>query len=178
MSKVIHLIVPDNESVPEIIATFSPEENYLMLKIGSECLREGRNAAVGLSQKEIYQKIKDETKDEVERLELDIIVQKEITKKMEEKISRIYEGQVEKLEKQIEFLSTQLKEYKFGSHEVIEKEVRKEREKYDLLLQEKDKSIYQLVKFLDIKKLKNFIKVFPKDYKKVLQAKKMSAIVK
>ena len=26
--------------------------------------------------------------------------------------------------------------------------------------------------------LKNFIKVFPKDYKKVLQAKKMSAIVK
>ena len=59
----------------------SPEENYLMLKIGSECLREGRNAAIGLSQKEIYQKIKDETKDEVQKLELDIIVQKEIAKK-------------------------------------------------------------------------------------------------
>ena len=81
MSKVLHLIVPDNESIPEIIAIFSPEENYLMLKIGSECLREGRNAAIGLSQKEIYQKIKDETKDEVQKLELDIIVQKEIAKK-------------------------------------------------------------------------------------------------
>jgi hypothetical protein len=141
MSKVIHIIVPDKEIVPEIIATFSPEENYLMLKIGSECLREGRNAAIGLSQKEIYQKIKDETKEEVERLELDIIVQKEITKKMEENMSRMYEGQVEKLEKQIEFLSIQLKEHNFGSHEVVEKEVRKEREKYDLLLCEKDKQV-------------------------------------
>ena len=97
MSKVIHLIVPDNESIPEIIATFSPEENYLMLKIGSECLREGRNAAIGLSQKEIYQKIKDETKEEVQKLELDIIVQKEIAKKMEENIEKIYEGQLEKI---------------------------------------------------------------------------------
>ena len=51
MSKIVKLVVPNNEIVPEIIATFSPEENYLMLKIGSECLREGRNAAIGLSQK-------------------------------------------------------------------------------------------------------------------------------
>ena len=102
MSKVVKLIVPDNEIVPEIIATFSQEENYLMLKIGSECLREGRNAAIGLSQKEIYQKIKDETKEEVQKLELDIIVQKEITKKMEENIEKMYKGQIEKLEKQIE----------------------------------------------------------------------------
>jgi 7-cyano-7-deazaguanine synthase in queuosine biosynthesis len=97
MLKIINLTIPDNESVPEIIATFSPEENYLMLKIGSACLREGRNAAIGLSQKEIYQKIKDETKEEVQKLELDIIIQKEITKKMEEKMTKIYEGQVEKI---------------------------------------------------------------------------------
>jgi len=97
MSKVVKLIVTNNEIVPDIIATFSPEENYLMLKIGSECLREGRNAAIGLSQKEIYQKIKDETKEEVQKLELDIIIQKEITKKMEEKMTKIYEGQVEKI---------------------------------------------------------------------------------
>jgi hypothetical protein len=139
MSKVIHLIIPDNEIVPEIIATFSPEENYLMLKIGSECLREGRNAAIGLSQKEIYQKIKDETKDEVQKLELDIIVQKEITKKMEENIEKMYKGQIEKLEKQIEFLSIQLKEHKNNNTELVDKEVGKVKEKYDLLLQEKDR---------------------------------------
>jgi len=139
MSKIVKIIVPDNESVPEIIATFSPEENYLMLKIGSECLREGRNAAIGLSQKEIYQKIKDETKDEVQRLELDIIVQKEITKKMEENIEKMYKGQIEKLEKHIEFLSIQLKEHKNNNTDLVDKEVLKVKEKYDLLLQEKDR---------------------------------------
>ena len=136
---MIHLIVPDNEIVPEIIATFSPEENYLMLKIGSECLREGRNAAIGLSQKEIYQKIKDESKDEVQKLELDIIVQKEITKKMEENIEKMYKGQIEKLEKHIEFLSIQLKEHKNNNTDLVDKEVGKVKEKYDLLLQEKDR---------------------------------------
>ena len=139
MTKVVKIIVPHNEIVPEIIATFSPEENYLMLKIGSECLREGRNAAIGLSQKEIYQKIKDETKDEVQKLELDIIVQKEITKKMEENIEKIYKGQLEKLEKQIEFLSIQLMEHKNNNTNLIDKEVLKVKEKYDLLLQEKDR---------------------------------------
>ncbi len=77
MPKTIQLTIPDELVIPEIIVTFSPEENYLMLKIGSECLKEGRNAVVGLTQKEIYEKIKDETKEEVDCLELDIIIQKE-----------------------------------------------------------------------------------------------------
>jgi len=141
MLKVINLTIPNTEVIPEIISTFSPEENYLMLKIGSECLREGRNVAIGLSQKEIYQKIKDETKEEVHRLELDIIVQKEITKNMEEKIAKMYEGQVTKLERQIELLSNQLKEHENGNNDLVTKEVYKVREKYDLLLQEKDKQV-------------------------------------
>jgi hypothetical protein len=51
----------------------------------------------------------------------------------------MYEGQVAKLENQIDILSNQLKEQQFGSQEMIEKVVRKERDKFDLLLQEKDK---------------------------------------
>ena len=110
-----------------------------MLKIGSDCLKEGRNAVAGLTQKEIYAKIKEEASGDVHRLEMDIIVQKELTKQMEEKMSKMYEGQLTKMEKQIELLSNQLKEEQFGSQEMIEKEVKKEREKYNLLLQEKDK---------------------------------------
>ena len=34
MPKTLQLTIPDEAVVPEIIATFSPEENYLMLKIG------------------------------------------------------------------------------------------------------------------------------------------------
>jgi hypothetical protein len=59
MPKTIHLTVPNDGTIPDIIATFSPEETLLMLKIGSDCLREGRNALAGMSQTEIYNKIKD-----------------------------------------------------------------------------------------------------------------------
>ena len=148
MPKTLQLTIPDEQVIPEIIVNFSPEENYLMLKIGSECLKEGRNAVVGLTQKEIYEKIKDETKEEVKRLELDIIVQREMGKQMEEKISKIYEGQVEKLEKQVDNLLKQLKtyeseakEYETKNKNFIQQEVEKTREKYDLLLQEKDKQL-------------------------------------
>ena len=68
MPKTLVVTIPDSEVIPEVIGTFSPEENFLMLKIGSECLREGRNAVAGLSQKEIYNKIKDESKEEVKKL--------------------------------------------------------------------------------------------------------------
>ena len=39
-----------------------------MLKIGSQCLEEGRKSAIGFSQKEIYQKIKDENRREIMRI--------------------------------------------------------------------------------------------------------------
>ena len=41
--------------------------------------------------KEIYNKIKEESKAEVKKLELDLVVQREMSKQMEEKISKIYE---------------------------------------------------------------------------------------
>ena len=66
MSKTIILTIPDSEIVPEIISTFTPEEIFLMLKIGSNCLYQGRKSVAGLTQKEIYQKIKEESKIEIE----------------------------------------------------------------------------------------------------------------
>jgi len=146
MFKVLQLTIPTHEQIPEIITTFSPEENYLMLKIGSECLKEGRNAVAGLTQKEIYEKIKDETKEDIQRLELDLIVQKEMGKQTEDKMTKIYEGQVEKLEKQVDNLLKQIKvyeieskDYEIKNRETIKHEVEKAREKYEILLQEKDK---------------------------------------
>ena len=139
MPKILSISIPDRENVPEIISTFSPEENFLMLKIGSECLKEGRLAVAGLSQKEIYNKIKDESKEEVKKLELDLAVQREMSKQMEERVSKIYEGQVEQLKKQIEVMRQQVKSYELENKDFIEKEANKARVKYDLLLEEKDK---------------------------------------
>ena len=137
--KIINLTIPTNENIPNEISCFSPEENYKMIKIGCECLLEGRKAIAGLTQQEIYNKIKDESKEEVKKMELDILVERELSKKMEERVKKIYEGQIEQLKKQLEIASIHLKSYDSQNTDIINKEVSKTREKYDMLLEEKDK---------------------------------------
>ena len=139
--KVINLTIPENKALLPEINSFTPEENYLMLKIGSSCLLEARKVVAGLTQKEIYQKIRDESKDEIQKLELDILMERELMKKMEERMAKMYEVQIVKLEKQNELLSGQLKTYENENKDLIKKEVDKIREKYDLLLEQKDKQL-------------------------------------
>ena len=100
--RIINITIPVDDVVPDIISTFTPEENLLMLKIGSNCLKEGRQAVAGLTQKEIYNKIKDESKSEIEKLELVLLVEKELKSKLSEEITKIYQKQVEQLNKQID----------------------------------------------------------------------------
>ena len=137
--KIINLTIPTNENIPNEISCFSPEENFKMIKIGCECLLEGRKAIAGLTQQEIYNKIKDESKEEVKKMELDILVERELSKKMEEKIKYMYEGQIDKLKKQMESMIQQLKSYELENTDIVNKEVAKTKEKYDILLEEKDR---------------------------------------
>ena len=143
--KIINITIPEERNLPDIITTFSPEENYIMLKIGSQCLEEGRKTAIGFSQKEIYQKIRDENKEEIEKLELDILVEREMAIRMGEKISKIYDTQVEQMKKQneklelvIQGLKEQIKSYESENSSLIQIEVDKMREKCDIIIQEKE----------------------------------------
>ena len=149
--KIINITIPEERNLPDIISGFSPEENYRMLKIGCESLIEGRKTALEISQKEIYQKIKDETKDEIEKLELDILVERELTKKIEERLTKIYEFQLENMKKQndkmscaMDKLREQLKVYESENSILIQKEVDKVKEKCDMLLQEKEKRLVRM----------------------------------
>lgn len=135
--KILNISIPDDRILD--ISGFSLEENYMMLKIGSECLLEGRKAVVGLTQKDMYNKIKDETKEEVQRLELDILVERELKIKMEEQIKKMYESQIEKMRNQMETMSLQIKSYELQNNDLIKAEVDKAKEKFDLILEEKDK---------------------------------------
>jgi hypothetical protein len=137
--KTINLTIPANENIPTEILSFSPEENLKMIKIGCESLLEGRKVAIELSQQEIYNKLKEETKEEVEKMELNILIERELTKKMEERIKNMYESQIEKLEKQIQNMNEKIKSFNTQSVDIINKEIEKNREKYDILLEEKDK---------------------------------------
>lgn len=143
--KIINITIPEDRSLPDIISTFSPEENYRMLKIGCESLIEGRKTALEISQKEIYRKIKDESKDEIEKLELDILVERELGKKIEDRITKIYEVQLENMKKQndkmssaLDALREQVKVFESENSGLIQKEVDKVKEKCNILLQEKD----------------------------------------
>jgi hypothetical protein len=142
--RIINITIPADEVVPDIITTFTPEENLLMLKIGSTCLKEGRNAVAGLTQKEIYNKIKDESKAEIEKLELDLLVEKELKSKLSEEITRIYQKQLDDMKKQIDTFKTQIKNYESENRDFVKAEVDKEREKYKIVLDEKDKQLNKM----------------------------------
>ena len=144
--RTINITIPADDVLPDIISTFTPEENLLMLKIGSSCLKEGRNAVAGLTQKEIYNKIKDETKGEIQKLELDLLVEKEIKMKLSDEISKLYQRDIEYMKKQITDMTNKISRYELESQELVKKAEDKAKEKYDLLLQEKDK---QVSKFSD-----------------------------
>ena len=135
--KIVNITIPDDKIID--ISGFSLEENYMMLKIGSECLLEGRKAVAGLTQKDIYNKIKEETRGEVQRLELDILVEREMKVKMEEQIKNMYENMLEKMRSQMETMSVQIKSYELQNNDLIKAEVEKAKEKFDLILDEKDK---------------------------------------
>jgi hypothetical protein len=141
--KTIQITIPKNTILPDI-SSFSPEENYLMLKIGSDCLLEGRKVVAGLSQDEIYEKIKNETKEEIQKLELDIIVEREMSKKMEDRYAKMYETQLEQMKKQIETMDKQIKSYECENADIISKEVDKIREKCNAIIEEKEKQVLRI----------------------------------
>lgn len=141
--KIINILVKEDCHVPDVISTFSPDENYLMLKIGSDCLLEGRKIVAGLTQQEIYKKIKEESKEQIQKLEMDMIVERELKKQVEYSITKIFETQVERLTKQLETARNQLLIYESENkgfviadaeriQSLISVEVEKTKERYEL----------------------------------------------
>jgi hypothetical protein len=98
MLKIIELPIPSDKVISEIMKQFTPEENYLMLKIGSECLNECKESIAKLSQQELSQKIREETQNELMKLEQQIVLEREISKRCEEKLASVYEKEKQRLE--------------------------------------------------------------------------------
>lgn len=142
--KMINITVPINWKAPEIMNTLNAEENALILNTGSEMIKEARNLVAGLSQKEIYNKIREESKSEIQKLELDLLVQKELQDKMDSRIRSIYEKQLEQLNSQNEELKSHIKMYECENRDFVKTEVKKEREKFRILLEEKDRQVNKI----------------------------------
>ena len=142
--KIVQITIPSDRNVPDIINSFTPEENYLMIKIGSDTLREGRKAVTNLTSDNVYSKIESDFKKEIESLDNEIELEKQSSLKMQEKISKMYESQIEQLNKKLENSISQIKSYEQGSNSSLYEEINKVKEKYDLMYREKEKQVERM----------------------------------
>ena len=142
--KIVQITIPSDRNVPDIINLFSPEENYLMIKIGSDTLREGRKAVTNLTSDNVYSKIESDFKKEIESLDNEIELEKQSSLKMQEKISKMYESQIEQLNKKLENSISQIKSYEQGTSSSLYEEINKVKEKYDLMYREKEKQVERM----------------------------------
>jgi acetolactate synthase small subunit len=97
-----------------------------------------------LTQKELYNKIKDETKDEIKKLETNLLVEKELKSRISEEMTKMYQKQLEQMNKQIDTFKSQIKIYESENSEFVRTEVEKERDKYRIILDEKDKQLNRM----------------------------------
>ena len=142
--KIINITVPGDAIIPDVLSTFSPEENYMMLKIGSETLSEGRKVVANLTSDEIFKKVRNDFEKEIEKLNSEISNERKTSLLMNEKITRMYETQLEQLNKKFENAMSQIEIYKQGNSTSLNEELNKVKEKYDLLYREKEKQVERM----------------------------------
>ena len=142
--KIINITVPGDAIIPDVLSTFSPEENYMMLKIGSETLSEGRKVVANLTSDEIFKKVRNDFEKEIEKLNSEISTERKTSLMMNEKITRMYETQIEQLNKKFENTLSQVETYKQGNSVSLNEELNKVKEKYDSLYREKEKQVERM----------------------------------
>jgi len=142
--KIINITVPGDAIIPDVLTTFSPEENYMMLKIGSETLSEGRKVVANLTSDEIFKKVRTDFDKEIEKLNVEITTEKKTSLMMNEKLTRMYETQLEQLNKKFENALSQIEIYKQGNSVSLNEELTKVKEKYDSLYREKEKQVERM----------------------------------
>jgi hypothetical protein len=137
--KIINITVPGDAIIPDVLSSFSPEENYMMLKIGSETLSEGRKVVANLTSDEIFKKVRNDFDKDIEKLNSEITIERKTSLIMNEKLTRMYETQIEQLNKKFENALSQIEIYKQDNSASLNEELNKVKNKYDLLLEEKDR---------------------------------------
>ena len=139
MYKSVTIQIPCDENLPEKFFELSPEKVLLAIDIGCKCISDAEQSMLELTESMIYNKVKEETAGELTKLKMDLLVEKETAIKMDEKLTNKYEIQIDRFKKQIDTLTCQLRAYESENKDAINEVVKKEKDKYDLLLKEKDK---------------------------------------
>ena len=156
MFKTVTITIPNNANLPEKFFELSPEKVLLTINVGYKCVLDAEQSMLGLTEEIIYNKVKDETVGELKRLETKLLVEKEISRKMDERTSNKYEEQLHKMDlqidrykKQLDTQTCQLKTYELENKDAMNEAIKKEKEKYDLLIDAKEKRIDKLEEIND-----------------------------
>jgi hypothetical protein len=143
-TKIVKIEVPLSWDEPEELNKLSPEENAFILDVGCETIKDARALVAGLSQKEIYDKIREESKGEIEKLEMDLLVEKKLKCELDRSIRNIYENQMNQLKKQNDELKEQLKIQITNNKLVFQNELEKEKDKLEKILEDKNKQVLRI----------------------------------
>ena len=112
---ILHISIPNNKPIPNIISTFSPEENYIMLQIGSNAISEARKSVISLSNK----KISEEYKVKINELENEINNEKQLATRLNERITIFYEEKINKLNQKMKEISNEILEKNKEPEQII-----------------------------------------------------------
>ena len=143
-TKLVKIEVPLDWDVPEELNKMSPEESAFILDVGCETIKDARILVAGLSQKEIYNRIREESKSEIDKLEMNLLVEKKIKSELEVNIKNIYENQLNQLKKQNDELREELRSQITNNKLLIKNELDKEKDKLDKILEDKNKQILRI----------------------------------
>ena len=151
MYKSVTLQIPYVENLPEGFLTITGEKVLLSINVGYKCVLDAEQSMLELTEEMIYNKVKQETAGEIKKLETNLLVEKEISKKMDERTANKYEEQLHKMDiqldrykKQLDAQACQIKTYELENKDAINEAIKNEKEKYDLMVYEKEKRIDKL----------------------------------
>ena len=151
MYKSVTIQIPCDENLPEGFLTITGEKVILAINVGYKCILDAEQSMLELTEEIMYNKVKEEKAGEIKKLETNLLVEKEIARKMDERTTNKYEEQLNKMDiqldrykKQLDAQSCQLKTYELENRDAINEAIKKEKEKYDLMVYEKEKRIDKL----------------------------------
>lgn len=134
---ILQISILNNKIIPNIISTFTPEENYTMLQIGSNAISEARKSVVTLTNK----KISEEYKVKINELENEINMEKQLALRLNERMMSNYEEKINKLNEKIKKMTNEILEKNKEPEEMMNEEIEKIKNKYEILFEEKKKEL-------------------------------------
>jgi len=136
--KTIQLTIPYDAAIPDI-SLLTPMHTLFMIETMVNNIKEFNKMSSLMTQNDIYNKVKNETAAEMQKLELAVLIEK----KYNEKVIEESHNYALKSQEEISGLRTQLKksqcEFKTVNKEYIDEQVKIEKDKFEAILKEKER---------------------------------------